>query len=353
MAVSCDERSIASTYYESLRDNYERQNWENDPRNPQAGPINEHRAEQLKAVWEKFQELDPLTGANPTLGQIFNIELNLATLAPEAELRARYWAVENRFNRVMPAEVSRAFHARHKVDDVDSYPESKLRELTRILLDSVHANYQVNFRREVYIRRLMIVVSIISFFLLLISGFTVNEVVPQAGQHALALIAVVGMAGAIISTIQRLQKATSRDAMVDDGIFELISLRVGWLSILMSIGIGGVSALFIFALISAGLLDSVVPQLTDGAAASGPRTAAIDPNWLPGAANRCGPKEICPHWADITYQALGLQSRADLFKLTVYGFVAGFAERFVPDTINKLAKQVIPDAKPPTGKAMT
>lgn len=345
MAVSCDERSIASTYYESLRDNYERQNWENDPRNPLAGPINEHRAEQLKAVWEKFQELDPLTGARPTLGQVFNIELNLATLAPEAELRARYWAVENRFDRVMPAEVSRAFHARHKVEDVDIYPEGKLRELTRILLDSVHANYQVNFRREVYIRRLMFVVSIISLFILFISGLTVNEVVPRAGQHALALLAVVGMAGAIISTIQRLQKATSRDAMVDDGIFELISLRVGWLSILMSIGIGGVSALFIFALISAGLLDSVVPQLTDGTAGASPTTPAIDPKLLANAAIPCVPDKTCPHWADITYQALGLQNRADLFKLTVYGFVAGFAERFVPDTINKLAKQAIPDPK--------
>jgi hypothetical protein len=345
MAVSGDERSIANTYYESLRDNYERQNWENDPRNPQTGPINVHRAEQLKAVWEKFQELDPLTGASPTLGQVFNIELNLATLAPEAELRARYWSVENRFNRVMPAEVSRAFHARHKVDDVDTYPEGKLRELTRILLDSVHANYQVNFRREVYIRRLMIVVSIISAVLLVICGFTVKEVVPRAGQHALALIAVVGMAGAIISTIQRLQKATSRDAMVDDGIFELISLRVGGLSILMSIGIGGISALFIFALISAGLLESIVPQLTDGAGEASPATAAIDPKLLPGVAIPCGQGQLCPHWADITYQALGLQSRADLFKLTVYGFVAGFAERFVPDTINKLAKQVIPDAK--------
>lgn len=346
MKVSRDEQSIARTYYQSLRDNFERHGWENDPAKPGYGSTDPHKAKQLAELKQEFDELDPLAGNKVSLGQLFKIEAGLLLLMSEAELRARFWAIENRFSRVVPAGVAKAFAARHHIDNVGTMPESQLRQLARSLLETIQANYQVNFDREILIRRLMICVSIIAVVLIVISGMTAREVVPLAGQRALLLITVVGMAGAIISTIQRLQRATARDAMVDDGIFELTSLRIGWLSVLMSIGIGGVSALFIFALVSAGMLESVVPQLTDGAGAL-PGPGVLNQQEIAlSSAGRCDPEGACPHWADITFQALGLKDRADLFKLIVYAFIAGFAERFVPDTINKLAKEALPPVLP-------
>ena len=100
MTVSRDESSIARTYYESLRDEFERYAWEDDPAKPVARRLNPEKAEQLKAVREEFEQLDPLKGAKPSLGQLYKIELDLTSLIPEMALRTRYWAIENRFRRV-------------------------------------------------------------------------------------------------------------------------------------------------------------------------------------------------------------------------------------------------------------
>lgn len=346
MTVSSDESSIARTYYESLRDEFERYAWESDPAKPGSRRSNPEKAEQLKAVREEFEQLDPLKGAKPSLGQLYKIERDVTSLIPETTLRTRYWAIENRFRRVVPKGVAEAFFARHVVANVATHPENELRSLARSLLDTIHANYGVNLDREVLVRRLMRIVAAIGFLLIAVTLWIARDVLPSAAQQGLVMITVVGMAGAAISTIQRLQKATSRDAMVDDGIFELMSLRIGWVSILMSIGIGGVSALFIYALISAGLLDSVVPQMAPETGPPAPPATLNQPLTPPTPVPACTPGPGCPHWADTIYKELGLEERSDLFKLSVYAFVAGFAERFVPDTINKLAKGVFKDPKP-------
>lgn len=330
MTVSSDESSIARTYYETMRGSFAAYYPTLDPDTPGLDPIRQQKAARVKVITHEFESMDPLKGETPSLAQLFKIEIELLSLIPETALRERFWTIENRFNRVVPQGMADAFITSLGGKLPADAGEEALLQRARTLLGVIHSNYEINFDRELKIRRLMTIVSAIAFVLIAISAATASVVVPPVGQRALLLIAIVGMAGAIISTIQRLQKATSRDAMVDDGIFELISLRIGWLSILMSFGIGGVSALFIYALISAGLLDTLVPQL------AGTRT---DQNMLPPA---CELGKTCAHWADQTYQALGLASRTDLFKLTVYAFVAGFAERFVPDTINKLAKQAFP-----------
>lgn len=168
---------------------------------------------------------------------------------------------------------------------------------------------------------------------------------PTEVLQAAVVVVVTGMAGAMISIIQRLQKATSRDAMVDDGIFELIGLRIGWVSILMSVAIGGVFAVFIYVLIAGGLLDQVIPKM----AGSGPKPVTV----VTDEVMQCVPGEgrDCTYWANKVYMALGLGSRTDLFKLLVYAFASGFAERFVPDIITKLTKDVLPGTNGANGTA--
>lgn len=337
MAISWDQSSIARTYYETMRGSFAAYYRPEGSVEPDPDPVRQQKAAMVKTVTVEFEELDPLKGETPSLGQLFKIEIELLSLIPETALRERFWTIENRFNRVVPKGMADAFISSIGGALPAAADGEVLLQRARTLLGVIHSNYEVNFKRELLIRRLMTFVSAIAFVLIAVSALTASVVVPLVGQRALLLIAIVGMAGAIISTIQRLQKATSRDAMVDDGIFELISLRIGWLSILMSFGIGGVSALFIYALISAGLLDTLVPQLAG---------SPTNQNVLPEV---CELGKTCAHWADQTYQALGLHSRADLFKLTVYAFVAGFAERFVPDTINKLAKDAFPPTTSTTG----
>ena len=333
MTVSDDESFIASTYYESMRDNFEGYAWDIDPADSASGEFIRQRAAELEMLKQEFKALDPLDGNRPSLGQLFQIELALIRLIPDIALRARYWTIEDRFHRVVPKSVARSFLASLANPPSQTITPEELRQRARNLLDVIHANYHINLAREVLIRRLMKFLAVLAGILIAISTSAAIAVMTVKALLGLLLIIVVGMAGAMISTIQRLQNATSRDAMVDDGIFELIGLRIGGVGIIMSVGMGGVSALFIYALVAAGLLDSVLPQLAGEAAGGGAAQISV-----------CGQGDPCAHWADETARALGLAERSDLFKLTVYAFASGFAERLVPDIINKLAKDAFPSA---------
>lgn len=432
-----EERYIARIYYESMRDNFEGYAWEpsctgrhstqppTDADPPDQGdtcpqqhdPKGAAKEEQLRELKRTFDALDPLNGGVPTLGQLFKIELALIWLVPDQALRARFWTIEDRFRRVVPSSVIASYvrSLPPVVPDPDPAGQCKadgdLRQRARNLLDVIHANYLINLGRENTIKRMMTILSIAAVVIVTAASLVVAASESYA-RHGIALIIVAGMAGALISIVQRLQKATSRDAMVEDGIFELIGLRVGWVSVMMSIGIGGVFALFLYALVLANMIDLVLPELSGsgngGAALPDPLSGSVaaqvagsevatpplpqsDPSAAaaaePGAAPAEAPEApeapagdsppapqtqplppvtespvlaaadtagaaaasadllCCPPgvtncmWVDKVAVALGLAGRAALFKMLATAFVAGFAERLVPDIINRLGKQ--------------
>lgn len=399
-----EERYISRIYYESMRDNFEGYAWKSDDidetDDPESNAMKRNMLAQLK---EEFQELDPLNGSKPTLGQLFKIELALVWLVPKTALQARFWTIEDRFRRVVPTSVIASYEASYSAGAIEDLEDEVLRQRARNLLDVIHANYLINLARENSIRRLMAIVGLSAAVVILLGVAFISSRVELA-QHGLVAIIAAGMVGAMISILQRLQKATSRDAMVEDGIFELIGLRVGWVSVLSSIGIGGVFALFIYVLAAANLLDALLPDFgvpdgagdradpgsdlarsdvaagnaagTDGAGAADlpltdPVTGQVDtaaatdasapagnaasaepapapqpqpqpqPQQEPLAtADACGnPTNACPNWVERVRMSLGLADTAQFYKMIVLAFVSGFAERFVPDIINKLAKQ--------------
>ncbi|WAC22643.1 hypothetical protein [Blastomonas sp. SL216] len=338
MAASCDESFIASTYYESMRDNFEGYAWETDPNNPNSSEINKQKADQLQKLKDEFEELDPEKGYKPKLGQLFKIELALVWLIPDVALQARFWTIEDRFQRVVPKSVVQSYKNTLANQLPGPVPNAVLRQRARNLLDTIHANYLINLAREQLIRRLMTILTAVAALVLVVC-VTIIAATEAPTLRSIVTVMLIGMAGAMISIIQRLQKATSRDAMVDDGIFELIGLRIGWVSVLLSVAIGGVFALFIYVLIAANILDQVLPKMSAGSADTGGGSPLNGSNGI----------RVDSFWADQMYRALGLRDQSDLFKLFVFAFASGFAERFVPDIINKLTKDVLPGPQSPNG----
>ncbi|PXW72919.1 hypothetical protein C7451_11140 [Blastomonas natatoria] len=392
MHIFKEEGYISRIYYESMRDNFEGYAWDLHPDSKLEQESNQQKTDQLNALRDEFDELDPLKGAHPTLGQLFKIELALVWLVPEAALRARFWTIEDRFHRVVPTSVAQSYRSSFTSQPIEEVSDEVLRQRARNLLDVIHANYLINLARENSIKRMMTILGVMAFAIL-IGSLSFVWFSAELAVQGLVAIMVAGMFGAMISIIQRLQKATSRDAMVEDGIFELIGLRVGWVSVLMSIGIGGVFALFIYVLISGNLFDQLLPHSNNplgdsgggalgdagggdlvgldvpqaaapdietadapgnpsamtGDTGAGPvaeddRAAALADTNPPTRGPTCPKLPICPAdndrmWVDQVRTSLGLTDRIDFYKMIATAFISGFAERFVPDIINKLGKQ--------------
>ncbi|MDM7956387.1 hypothetical protein [Blastomonas sp.] len=380
MRLFQEEASISRIYYESMRDNFDGYAWNLEPGMDPAE--RQAKREELDRLKRDFDELDPLENKKATLGQLFQIELALIQLIPFAALQARYWTIEDRFRRVLPTSVVASFDRSFAPANVDTLAPDVLRQRARILLDTIHANYLCNLERESSIKRLMFILFFAAATILAGAWLIVGNTEDLAREGLTAII-LAGMVGAMISITRRLQKATARDAMNEDGIFELIGLRIGWLSVLMSIAIGGVFALFLYILVVADMIDLALPDAIDdderepaqdplpiddrtaqGSDAEGPPVAggAEGPALGEDAGSGDGPvappaappqrpetmaaplscqsaAQSCTLWADRVAIALGLAGRVNFYKMIATAFIAGFGEMFVPDIINKLARQ--------------
>jgi hypothetical protein len=138
--------------------------------------------------------------------------------------------------------------------------------------------------------------------------------------HTLLIAALAGLLGGFISVQQRLQTNTDVDPL-----FKRLEMSSGfWNIILVSPISGGIFAVVLYAMFAAGVV-----------------TGAIFPAIYAGP----GP-DAMTHVMDLRtfLRSAGPASGADLAKLIVWSFVAGFAERFVPDVLTRLATV---DAGPP------
>lgn len=166
-------------------------------------------------------------------------------------------------------------------------------------------------------------------------------------------VAFAGIVGGCVSMLQRIQSAPSEG----DALFNLASLTVGWRGLSLSPLYGGIFASLLFILFAAGILQgSVFPKIEtatniDGAAITA-AAAAPAATSQPAPAASATPETVVPPTPTPTpltdTQRTGILQIKDFLKetgpkdgvsfalLIIWSFIAGFAERLVPDTLNRL-----------------
>ena len=154
-------------------------------------------------------------------------------------------------------------------------------------------------------------------------------------------VALAGIVGGCVSMLQRIQSAPTEG----DALFNLAALTNGWRGVSLSPLYGAIFAALLFVLFAAGILEgSVFPKIetvgsekTQPAAVAAAAAATTNSNAAPVATPT--PNET---------QKVGVLQIKDFLKetgpkdgvsfalLLIWSFIAGFAERLVPDTLNRL-----------------
>jgi hypothetical protein len=154
----------------------------------------------------------------------------------------------------------------------------------------------------------------------------------------LLVVGFVGEMGGFLSVQQRLQSSGG-----DDPLYKELLLTDGWFSVVVIAPLSGavfaivLYFVFVGGLLSGGLFPRFGPlPVTTTATASATLTVTATPQNSPMGAT--------------AFLNSGVPSAAeDWGKLLVWAFIAGFAERFVPDVLNRLTGQASPSvAKPAT-----
>ena len=164
-------------------------------------------------------------------------------------------------------------------------------------------------------------------------------------------VAFAGIVGGCVSMLQRIQSAPSEG----DALFNLAALTTGWRGLSLSPLYGGIFASLLFVLFAAGILQgSVFPKIqtlerpdavqsqpeTGGESiAPQPTMASETPANLTPAAFTSNP---VPSDEDQILKVkdflkkTGPRDGVAFALLMIWSFIAGFAERLVPDTLNRL-----------------
>jgi hypothetical protein len=168
-----------------------------------------------------------------------------------------------------------------------------------------------------------------------------------------ATVALAGVIGGCVSMLQRIQSAPSEG----DALFNLASLTNGWVGLSLSPLYGAIFASLLFVLFAAGILKGTIfPQInTPGSTAKvlvAPKETAGPTSTNAGAAgNQNAPAaETAPQTTPTPTKVAESEivSISDFLRKTgpadgiayalliIWSFIAGFAERLVPDTLNRM-----------------
>jgi hypothetical protein len=256
-----------------------------------------------KTILDIFEKVDGKPD-DVTWAEIFAVELACLQSAPNEQLPDQLLRLRSRFRDVVGNDAY-ALYAQTTPSDLGSMSATQMRAELLSLAQRLYYIYLFDPPKESVRTRLAIwaaalasistiaAVAVFYFFVLHEKG-GFSPILP------VIMMMFAGEVGGFISVQQRLQSAVGVDPL-----FKELQLSAGWFSVVIVAPLTGV----VFALV---LYLMFVGQLLQG---------GLFPDLMQGV--------VANQLTSLTFKNWGL--------LLVWGFIAGFAERFVPDVLTRLA----------------
>lgn len=277
------------------------------------------------------QEILRVADADATWGDMYALEKAYTAILPDPDVPAHLATARERFRQIVGDQAYAAYVA-SKAAVTASSPDAVrgMRAELLALIDRLNYLYTATPGKERIRNRMSFWLSLVTIGAVFVIAAQLRAALRAddvtAGSHTLLVAVLAGVLGGFVSVQQRLQSATDVDPL-----FNRLQLSSGfWNIIIVAPIFGGIFAAVLYAIFAAG-------------AVSGTAFPVIYAGQNPGLGSAHGPVMNL----ETFLRATGPASGADLAKLVVWSFIAGFAERFVPDVLSRLASADAGQAKSP------
>jgi hypothetical protein len=246
-----------------------------------------------------------------TWADLFALERAVLEAEPDDQLRRHAWIIRDRYRSIAGEQQFKAYEA-SRPPDAASASQSLLRADLEVLLSETQYLLLFQPPRE----RLRSLLTLIAYGLIVVALLFALAGGPSffqwASHRTISIVFFLGWVGGVLSVIQRIQSLPEGDPL-----FRMSLVRAGWFALIFSPIAGGAFAVILYFVFIAQLLK-------------GPAFPVIDtPDHRVSlaifASAIFGTDGTNPH------------SGADWAKLLIWSFLAGFAERLVPDQLTRIA----------------
>jgi hypothetical protein len=258
-----------------------------------------------------------------TWQDLYLFDLLLVKILPEEKLRRKVWSLRARYREVAGLREYDAYLA-SKPPDLAPEGIGKSDEIVRadieFLMSEIYIRYAIEPLRQLERSELsshvskitiigIIVIMIFGFYVFLLENFFEKNNDPSFAGAAFVVTMFSGAMGGLISMQQRFESLTNEG----DPINNITQLYYGRLGAFISAITGAVSAVVLFLIFAGDLLSGdLFPEIADMDKGKNASYSFL-----------------------AFFKDIGPVSIKDYAKLIVWSFIAGFAERYVPDTLSR------------------
>ena len=300
------------SYFDHLCSEFEILDSRTQPGNTAA---NELALERASRIYKK-KDRGPIT-----MGDLYAFEMAILQLQPKERLCRRAFSLRAKYHDIASQRAYEDYLASsppsppERPDDTNIIP---LREDLENILGEFHWMYTITPAREELRKTISASLSgwaAITILAIAALAFLYYILVADS-LPVLAAVLIMGVLGAYVSVQRRLQRSsTEGDPIV--GILELEKSRLSL--IFMALASGAIFAALLYLMFIADLMQGTLFPVIQ---VSSPR-------------RQTGATTMFAQFAAF-FASFGPATVADLAKLLVWSFIAGFAERLVPDALDRL-----------------